>query len=47
MACHVDVGGIADDSGACSSSVDAFSGDSSLDMVVREISCAGQRTLKK
>ena len=31
MACHVVVGGIVDDSGRAS--VDAFSGDSSLDMV--------------
>lgn len=39
MACHGVVGGIVDDSGVggvtCSSSVDAFSGDSSLDMVVQ------------
>lgn len=30
-------GYIVDDSGTCSSSVDTFSGNSSLDMVVREI----------
>lgn len=44
MACHVVVGGIVDASATCSSSAGDFSGNSSLDMVVKEMI---ERRLKK